>query len=251
VIAYASKAFTSTQRVYCTTYKELLAVVTAVKHFRHYLLGRHFKIRTDHGSLRWLTNFKEVEGMVGRWLAQLSPFDFDIEHRKGVSHGNADGLSRRPVVPCQKPCKRPDCPDCSRLVGQVQSESKEYLCCLARPLYSRGPKCSCWLPKRPSGDPEYTIAVVESVEGPGTSTNWMNSWSPEELAAFQQADVNVRLVAEWKAQQVSRPQGTVLNGHNTVVRGLCSVWDSLELRDGVLYRAWALNMTRPNYSCNM
>ena len=67
----------------------------------------------------------------------------------------------------------------------------------------------------------------------------MNSWSPEELAAFQQADVNVRLVAEWKAQQVSRPQGTVLNGHNTVVRGLCSVWDSLELRDGVLYRAWA------------
>jgi hypothetical protein len=60
VIAYASKSLSSTQKVYCTTYKELLAVVIAVKHFRHYLLGRHFKVRSDHGSLRWLTTWKHL-----------------------------------------------------------------------------------------------------------------------------------------------------------------------------------------------
>ena len=44
VIAYASKTLTKGQTKYCTTHKELLAVVTFVKHFRHFLWGRKFKI---------------------------------------------------------------------------------------------------------------------------------------------------------------------------------------------------------------
>lgn len=51
VIAYASKTLNESQRRYCTTYKELLAIVTFVKHFRIYLWGRPFIIRTDHASL--------------------------------------------------------------------------------------------------------------------------------------------------------------------------------------------------------
>jgi hypothetical protein len=65
VIAYASKTLNHAQRVYCVTFRELLAVVKFLKHFRHYILGRPFTVRTDHGSLRWLMNFREVEGMVG------------------------------------------------------------------------------------------------------------------------------------------------------------------------------------------
>lgn len=42
VIAYGSKTFSRSQRGYCTTYRELLAVVTFVKQFRYYLSGRHF-----------------------------------------------------------------------------------------------------------------------------------------------------------------------------------------------------------------
>ena len=38
VIAYASKKLNKGQRAYCTTYRELLAVVEFVQHFRHYLL---------------------------------------------------------------------------------------------------------------------------------------------------------------------------------------------------------------------
>ena len=59
VIAYGSK--TLSQMGYCTTYRELLAVVTFVKQFRHYLYGRPFLVRTDHASLIWLKNFKEPE----------------------------------------------------------------------------------------------------------------------------------------------------------------------------------------------
>ena len=46
------------ERRYSVTRQELLAVVTALKHFHHYLYGRKFLVRTDHGSLRWLLNFK-------------------------------------------------------------------------------------------------------------------------------------------------------------------------------------------------
>ena len=67
LVAYASKTLNKS-RNYCTTNKELLAVVTFVKQLRHYLLGRKFKIHTDHSSLCWLMNFKDAEGMVARWI---------------------------------------------------------------------------------------------------------------------------------------------------------------------------------------
>ena len=76
----------------------LLAVVNYVKHFRHYLYGKRFTLRTDHRSLRWITwimNFKNPEGQVARWLKILSAFDMKVEHRAGRLHNNADGLSRK------------------------------------------------------------------------------------------------------------------------------------------------------------
>jgi hypothetical protein len=50
-IAYYSKAFSRTERKYCVTRRELLAVVASIKHFHHYLYGRHFLVRSDHGAL--------------------------------------------------------------------------------------------------------------------------------------------------------------------------------------------------------
>ena len=55
-IAYASKVQNPEQVKYCTTRKELLAVIALTKQLRHYLLGRTFRIRTDHASLVWLLN---------------------------------------------------------------------------------------------------------------------------------------------------------------------------------------------------
>ena len=46
---------------YCVTRKELLPMVVFIKHFRHYLLGNKFKVRTDHNSLIWLMRFKNIE----------------------------------------------------------------------------------------------------------------------------------------------------------------------------------------------
>ena len=67
-------------------------------------------IRSDHDSLRyWRTT--EIEGMVGKWLARLSAFDFEIDHRSGKNHGNADadGLRRKEDT---RPCHLPFCEEC-------------------------------------------------------------------------------------------------------------------------------------------
>ncbi|GFV27577.1 retrovirus-related Pol polyprotein from transposon 412 [Trichonephila clavipes] len=48
-----------------------------------------------------------TEGQVARWIQRLNEYYFDIRHRKGSSHGNADALSRRP---CPENCRH-----CSRV----------------------------------------------------------------------------------------------------------------------------------------
>ena len=102
VIAYGSRALTKSERNYCVTRRELLALVYFMRHFRAYLIGRPFMVRTDHAALQWLQGFKEPEGQVARWLEQLQEFDFHLEHRPGKCHQNADALSRYPCRQCDQ-----------------------------------------------------------------------------------------------------------------------------------------------------
>ena len=95
VIAYASKKLNAQQQRYSVTRRELLAVITFMNHFRHYLLGQKFLLRTDHGSIRWIFEFKDPRGQVARWLEVLAQYDFEIQHRPGSKHNNADSLSRK------------------------------------------------------------------------------------------------------------------------------------------------------------
>ena len=115
VSAYASHTLNCAEKNYCTTKKEFLAVVYFVEHFRHYLYGRRFIIRTDHASLKWLKNFKNIDGMLARWLAKLDTYDYEFIHRKGEAHSNADALSRLPA----RKCPRADCPHCTFSINAV------------------------------------------------------------------------------------------------------------------------------------
>ena len=46
----------------------------------------------------WLQTLKETEGCLARWALKLQAFDYEIIHRAGDKHQNADGLSRLPIV---------------------------------------------------------------------------------------------------------------------------------------------------------
>ena len=68
VIVYASRSLRLSQRRYCTTRREMLAAVDMCTHFRSYLRGAQFTLRTDHSSLRWLQKFCNGDGMLGQFF---------------------------------------------------------------------------------------------------------------------------------------------------------------------------------------
>ena len=94
VIAYASRQLRKPELKYATVEKEALAVVFAIKQFRHYLSGAPFKVVSDHCPLQWLAKQKDNNGRLGRWAVLLESFDYKIVYRPGKKHQNADCLSR-------------------------------------------------------------------------------------------------------------------------------------------------------------
>jgi hypothetical protein len=77
-----------------STYKELLALVAAVKKWRPYLLGHFFIIRTNHQSLKFLLEHKIGTPMQQRWVSKLLGYEFVVEYKKGQENKVADALSR-------------------------------------------------------------------------------------------------------------------------------------------------------------
>ena len=122
VIAYASRSLRISQRRYCTTRREMLAAVVMCTHFRSYLRGSQFTLRTDHSSLRWLQKFKNEDGMLARWYLLLGQFSVTFEYRPGSQHSNADGMSRQ----CGQ-CRRPDCPVSAADLPAVDADAQSLL----------------------------------------------------------------------------------------------------------------------------
>jgi len=120
VIAFASRLFDKAERVYCTTRKELAAVVFGMKRFRQYVLGRRLVVRSDHAALRYLRKSKELVAQQARWLDYIEQFDIHVSHRSGSAHRNADALSRRPCEVeggCSQ-CRKGEKVQVNQLAGQ-------------------------------------------------------------------------------------------------------------------------------------
>ena len=95
-IAFASRKLKPREQKYAVIEKECLAIVWALGFFHSYLYGQHFVSETDHQPLKWLQQMKNKNQRLIRWALSLQPFKFDIRHRAGAQHNNADGLSRGP-----------------------------------------------------------------------------------------------------------------------------------------------------------
>lgn len=101
VIAFQIKLLSKRERNNCTTYKELLAVIEAVKIHHHYLFGGQFLIRNDHQAMKRLRKFRNLDDQLAGWLELLRAQDFNIDHWSGVEHWNGITLSKRPCSNCQ------------------------------------------------------------------------------------------------------------------------------------------------------
>jgi O-acetyl-ADP-ribose deacetylase (regulator of RNase III) len=97
-ISYISRTLNQAEVNYNTTEKELLAIVWAVKQFRHYVFGHKFYIITDHRPLTWLFSVSDPGARLIRWRLKLEEHDYEIIYKPGVLNTNADALSRIPHV---------------------------------------------------------------------------------------------------------------------------------------------------------
>ena len=102
-MAYASRTLSTTERNYGHLDKEALAVVFAVKKFHQFMYGRHFKIYTDHKPLLGLLHPEKATPLMAsirmqRWAWTLLAYEYELLYRPGNENGNADGLSRLPVL---------------------------------------------------------------------------------------------------------------------------------------------------------
>ena len=80
--------------------KEMLAIVSSFKEWRHYLEGANIpvKVYTDHRSLEYFTTSKQLNRRQARWSEYLADFTFTITYRPGVQGTKPDALTRRSDV---------------------------------------------------------------------------------------------------------------------------------------------------------
>ena len=93
-IAFFSRAMTSAEKKHDTSQKELLALIKSVEHFKQFLYGKEFVIKTDHHPLTSITTKSKPSVRLGRWLSELADYQFKIEHKKSAVNILADALSR-------------------------------------------------------------------------------------------------------------------------------------------------------------
>ncbi|GKF83247.1 putative reverse transcriptase domain-containing protein, partial [Tanacetum coccineum] len=95
VISYASRQLEIHEKNYTTHDLELGAVVFALKIWRHYVYVTKCTVFTDHKSLQYILDQKELNTRQRRWLELLSDYDCDIHYHPGKANVVADALRTR------------------------------------------------------------------------------------------------------------------------------------------------------------
>ncbi|KAL5463687.1 hypothetical protein EMCRGX_G032610 [Ephydatia muelleri] len=120
-IAFASRSMTAAEKGYSQLDKEALAIIFGVTKFHQYVYGRIFTIVSDHKPLIYILGEKNAippmaSARVQRWALTLSGYQYTIKYKEGITHGNADALSRLPC-PCTSDAKAQQTP--GELVGLI------------------------------------------------------------------------------------------------------------------------------------
>jgi hypothetical protein len=100
VIAYASRALRPHEQNYPTHDLELAAVVHALKIWRHYLIGAHYNIYTDHKSLKYIFTQADLNMRQRRWLELIKDYDLEVHYHPSKANVVADALSRKAQCNC-------------------------------------------------------------------------------------------------------------------------------------------------------
>lgn len=242
IVAFAGRTLNKNERNYCVTRKELLAIVYFVKYFRQYLLSKPFTIRTDHAPLSWLKRMPDPVGQNARWLEQLGEYDYQVEHRKGKSHLNADSVSRHPCL------NRPSCTACHpcseedinvrtvQLLTDTDNLTPEQHLNSEKDGSADQSRSSS--PSVSSRDKEVTVPEDEEHRNPPASEQGVLKWTGEEISAAQKRDMDIGFIVQLLSTNVTKPEWRVVELQSAEVKTLWHEWERLTIVRGILYRRW-------------
>ncbi|CAB4041567.1 Hypothetical predicted protein, partial [Paramuricea clavata] len=161
-------------------------------------------------------SFKFPEGQLARWLQKIQQYDFHVEHRPGKEHLNADALSRRP-------CLRNSCRNCDRMESKEQVSNEKERC----PTHEETLEQINVVRRCSEGTPENDLDYE----------NILESASLQDIAEAQRKDADIGPVIKWMRED-SRPGWSVVSPRSKVTKTYWAQWDSLCLKNNVLYRKW-------------
>uniref|UniRef100_A0A0A9A0M3 Integrase catalytic domain-containing protein n=1 Tax=Arundo donax TaxID=35708 RepID=A0A0A9A0M3_ARUDO len=95
-LSFLSKSIGPKAAAMSTYDKEAMAILEAIKKWRHYLAESTLIIRTDQQSLKYLSDQRLIEGIQHKLLLKLMNYNYKIEYKKGRENKAADALSRKP-----------------------------------------------------------------------------------------------------------------------------------------------------------
>ena len=248
VIEYASRTLSRAEEAYCVTRREILSVVFALKHFRVYLLGRTFRLRTDHKILEFYNKTREPTGQITRYLDFLSDFDFQMEYRPGSKHTSCDSLSR--IRPCEVNAGGP-CRQCHKRVGldhvttvttrsmgrRNGEEAVESVSSTPEPPGDSGrndePTHHHRVSKKKNRHQKNTGLLGKTA--PGAVSADCNQWTPELLRKEQEQDSDISEALQW-VETNEKPPWKEMRPKSPMLRALWRQFSSLVVRDSVLCR---------------
>ena len=94
-VAFFSRPVAPWHQALAAYERELIGLVQAVRHWRPYLWGRRFEVKTDHYNLKYLLDQRLSTIPQHHWVGKLLVFDFTVEYKPGHTNAVADALSRR------------------------------------------------------------------------------------------------------------------------------------------------------------
>ena len=94
-IAYASRQLKKHEQNYPTHDLEMAAIIFALKIWRHYLYGETYEIFTEHKSLKYIFQQRDLNLRQRRWMELLKDYDCTIHYHPGKANVVADALSRK------------------------------------------------------------------------------------------------------------------------------------------------------------
>jgi hypothetical protein len=89
-IVFERRNLNESERLYSIYEKEMLAIMHALTKFMLYLVGSRFVVKTDHNSLKYFLDQKDLSERQHKWVSKIQAFEFDIEYVKGKRNVVAD-----------------------------------------------------------------------------------------------------------------------------------------------------------------